>query len=104
MKREELQNTIRMGLIVPTSYFKRSAWVKVERVMEYLVKKGLVVRREGDIRYAKKSHDISLERLTDAYYESPFIEHMEEIRRMSADLHLPVNSGALLKAFNDITI
>lgn len=104
MKREELKNTIRMGLIVPSSYLKRSAWVNVERVMEYLVKQGLVVKRTGDIKYAKKSHDITLDRLADAYYCSPFIEHMDEICKLSADLNLPLNSGALLRAFNNIAI
>ena len=104
MKREELQNTVRMGLIVPASYFKRSAWINVERVMEYLVKQGLVVRKQGDIKYAKRSHDITLERLVDAYHHSPFMEHMDEVRKLSADLHLPLNSGALLKAFNNVTI
>lgn len=104
MKREELQNTVRMGLIVPASYFKRSAWINVERVMEYLVKQGLVVRKKGDIKYAKRSHDITLKRLVEAYYHSPFMEHMDEVRKLSADLHLPLNSGALLKAFNNVTI
>ena len=104
MKRKELENTIRMGLIVPASYFKRSAWINVERVMEYLVKAGLVVRKQGDIKYAKRSHDISLDRLTDAYYNSPFVDHVDEMRKLSADLHLPLNSGALLKAFNNVNI
>lgn len=104
MKKEELQNTIRMGLIVPASYFKRSAWINIERVMEYLVKQGLVVRKQGDIKYAKKYHEIPMERLVDAYYHSPFMEHMDEVRKLSADLHLPLNSGALLKAFNNVNI
>ena len=104
MKKEELQNTICMGLIVPARYFKRSAWINVERVMEYLVKQGLIVRKQGDIKYAKKYHEISMERLVDAYYHSPFMEHMDEVRKLSADLHLPLNSGALLKAFNNVAI
>ena len=104
MKKSEVQNTVRMGLIVPASYFKRSAWVNVERVMEYLVKKGLVVRKQGDIKYAKKSHDISLGTLTDAYCHSPFMEHVDEMRKLSTDLQLPLNSGALLKAFNNVNI
>ena len=104
MKKSEIQNTVRMGLIVPARYFKRSAWVNVERVMEYLVKKGLVVRKQGDIKYAKKSHDISVEALADAYYHSPLVEHIEEMRKLSADLQLPLNSGALLKAFNNVNI
>ena len=103
-KEEEVKNTVRMGLIVPASYFKRSAWVNVERTMEYLVKKGLVVRKQGDIKYAKKSHDITLDMLVDAYYHSPFVEHIDELRKLSADLHLPLNSGALLKVFNNVAI
>lgn len=104
MKKEEVKNTVRMGLIVPAKDFKRSAWVNVERVMEYLIKKGLVVRKQGDIKYAKKSHEISLDTLAEAYLHSPFMEHIDEIRKLSTDLHLPLNSGALLKAFNNVAI
>ena len=104
MERKELQNTVRMGLIVPANYFKRSAWGKIERVMEYLVKQGLIVRKDGDIKYAKKSHDISIETLVDAYLSSPFISHIDEMKKLSADLHLPLNSGTLLKAFNNLAL
>ena len=104
MKKEELENTIRMGLIVPASYLKRSSWNKIERVMEYLVKKGYVVRKDGDIKYAKKYHDISVETMATAYMRSPFMEHLAEYKRLGEELHLPLNSGTLLKAFNNVTI
>jgi len=104
MKKEELQNTIRMGLIVPASYLKRGSWNKIERVMEYLVKKGYVVRKDGDIKYAKKYHDISVETMATAYLRSPFMEHLDEYKKLGEELHLPLNSGTLLRAFNNIAI
>ena len=104
MKKQELENTIRMGLIVPASYFKRGAWNKIERVMEYLVKQGLVVRKEGDIKYGKKYHDIPVTAMAETYLGSPFMEHLDEYKRLGAELHLPLNSGTLLKAFNNLAL
>lgn len=101
MKKENVIELIRLGF-GPTHYLKRSVWVKVERVMEFLVNKNEVVRIKGEVKYEPRkgyhSND-DINRWADMYLHSPFSEHLEEMKKLSKELNLPLNSRELLAQF-----
>ena len=102
MKRTDIETLVRLGF-EPARYFKRSAWTKVELVMEFLANKGLVVKTEGDVKYGmphgRRYDDTDLGVLVEAYMKSPFTEHMDELRRLSRDTGLPLKSSELLRTY-----
>lgn len=101
MNIESIKTLIRLGF-EPAHYFKRSAWVKVERVMEFLVNRGEVVKVNGLVKYApcKGTHDEQdIARWAKMFMKSPFTEHIEGMKQLSKELNLPLNSGELLKAY-----
>ena len=103
MKRENIKTLIRLGF-EPARYFKRSAWVKVERVMEFLVNKGEVVKVNGDVKYVPrrgKYDELDLEVWAKMFMQSPFVEHLEGMKKLSKELGLPLNSGKLLQTYMD---
>lgn len=88
----------------PAHLFKRSTWTKVERIMEFLANKGEVVRLSGPIKYGTRNgvvHTDEVIRLAKVYLKSPFVEHIDQMRAMSKELGLPLNSIELLKAFTN---
>lgn len=103
MNIESIKTLIRLGF-EPAHYFKRSAWVKVERVMEFLVNKGEIVKVNGQVKYATRCGNHTEEdvvRWAKMFIGSPFIEHIEGMKKLSKELGLPLNSGKLLQAYMD---
>lgn len=103
MNIENIKTLIRLGF-EPARYFKRSAWVKVERVMEFLVNRGEVARLNGEIKYIpvdKVASEEEIERWARMFITSPLGEHIEGMRKLSKELGLPLNSGELLQAYMD---
>ena len=101
MNREDVKTLIRLGF-EPARYFKRSAWVKVERVMEFLVNKGEVVKVNGDAKYAApngKATEGDIDKWASLYMKSPFSEHFGDMKRLSSETGLPINSKELLNKF-----
>ena len=98
MNSKEIERLIRLGLNSPANYFKRSVWVKIERVMEYLVRKGAVCKSNGSIKY-KRVGSLSISELAGIYVNSPFTDHMEELKQLSREKNLPLNSLELLNQF-----
>lgn len=101
MKTENITTLIRLGF-EPARYFKRSAWVKVERVMEFLANKGEVLKLNGEVKYGTRNggyNEEDLKRWSDMYLHSPLSEHMEEMKALSREMNLPLNSRELLSAF-----
>lgn len=88
----------------PAYLFKRSTWTKVQRIMEFLANKGEVIRLAGPIKYGMRSgvsHTDEVIRLAKVYLKSPFVEHIEQMKTMSKELGLPLNSIELLRAFTN---
>lgn len=103
MNKESIKTLIRFGF-EPACYFKRSAWVKVERVMEFLVNRGEIKKQDGEVKYAApngKATESDVERWALLFINSPFTEHIESMKRLSKELGLPLNSGKLLEAYMD---
>lgn len=98
MNKENIKTLIRLGF-EPARYFKRSAWVKVERVMEFLVNKGEVSKVNGEVKYAGDRTEENIERWAGMFLCSPFMEHLEGMKKLSKELGLPLNSGKLLQAY-----
>lgn len=102
-----IANLIRMGF-EPSCYFKRSVWSKITRVMDYLVNKGLIQRTYGEVKYATLSWvpptDAEIVELARIYMESPLHEHLGEMKKLSKETGLPLNSGELLLAYTDTNI
>ena len=101
MEIENIKTLIRLGF-EPSRYFKRSAWVKVERVMEFLVNKGEISKVNGEVKYVGERTEENITRWANMYMQSPFVEHTDEILRMSKELGLPLNSLELLNKFMDL--
>ena len=101
MNIESIKTLIRLGF-EPAHYFKRSAWVKVERVMEFLVNKGEIVKVNGQVKYAARGGNHNEEdvvRWAKMFMQSPFSEHLDGMKKLSKELGLPLNSGKLLQAY-----
>ena len=86
MKLQEVKQLIRIGFENPT-FFKRSTWVKTTRIMDYLCSKGFIERNNGSVKYKT------------FYGGTPFVEHLETLKSISADMHLPLNDGRVLERF-----
>lgn len=105
MKQEEVIQIIYAGF-TPARFFKRSAWTKIERVMEFLTNKGLIVKTtNSDVKYTTRDgimpNESAILNMAKAYCKSPLLEHYEAMRRLSAETGLPVNSYQLLAMYND---
>lgn len=102
MELHEVKNLIRMGFENP-SYFKRSTWRKVERIMKYLSNKGYIKEVKGYIKYktlySTKPIEADVQKWAELYMKSPFIEHMEEYKRLAKKMGLPLNDMRVLKEF-----
>lgn len=106
MNIENIKTLIRLGF-EPAHFFKRSTWVKIERVMEYLVNKGEVVKVNGQVRYAScsKSHtEEDIARWAKMFMQSPFTEHLEGMKKLSKEMGLPLNSNKLLSTYMNFNI
>lgn len=105
MKKNEIILLIECGFTRPSMY-KRSVWNKITLIMEFLVNKNMLVRLDGEIKYGTSDGHVPTEddiRLwADAYLESPFIHHLDELKQLSKQLRLPLTSGELLKAYINI--
>ena len=104
MEKESIKTLIRLGF-EPARYFKRSAWVKVERVMEYLANIGEVRRNYGEVKYATNNGGYSeddLNRWSDLFIKSPVAKHIDAMKAMSKELSLPLNSRELLNRYMDL--
>lgn len=105
MKKNEIELLIECGFTRPSMY-KRSVWNKITLIMEFLVHKNMIVHVDGEVKYDTSDGHIPTEEdiknWADAYLESPFIHHLDELKRLSKQLHLPLTSGELLKAYINI--
>lgn len=105
MTRKEIIQIINAGFI-PASFFKRGAWTKIERVMNYLANVGLIVRTpNSEVKFATTDGcpltEDKINVMANRYMHSPFTEHFNEYAQLSAETGLPMNSGKLLKLFMD---
>lgn len=102
MKLQEVKQLIRIGFENPT-FFKRSTWVKTTRIMDYLCNKGFIERNNGSVKYKPLYGGTPLEeditRWANAYMKSPFVDHLETLKGISEDMHLPLNDGRVLERF-----
>ena len=102
MNKAEIKNLIRIGFENP-AYFKRGTWVKSKRIMDYLVKKGLVKETVGPQKYSTlyghKPVEEDIEKWAEAYIKSPFMDHIDELRLISKRMRLPINDCRVLKEF-----
>lgn len=101
MNRNEIMQLIWCGF-APSSYYKRSVWLRIERIMEYLANKGYILRVTN--QPYKYAYDSKLDRKTiegwaDEYMRSPFVEHLEEMKALSYEMHLPMNDIRVLREF-----
>lgn len=105
MKKSEVALLIECGFTRPSMY-KRSVWNKITLIMEFLVNKNVLVRVDGEVKYGTSDGHVPTEddikSWADAYLESPFIQHLDELKQLSKQLHLPLTSGELLKAYVNI--
>lgn len=97
----EVKTLIRIGFEKP-SYFKRSVWVKVERIMTFLQHRGEVYGNNGECKFIPRNgnyteHD--LERWANMWLDSPFEDHLDELHRLSAETGLPLNDKRLLNKY-----
>ena len=107
MKQNEIKCLISLGFS-PASYFKRSSWMNIQRVMEYLSNRGFIKRTNGEIKYSTLNGKMptleELEKWSKEYLMSPVSEHLDEMKELSRELGLPVNSGKLLQKYMDVKI
>lgn len=105
MNKNEVASLIECGFTRPSMY-KRSVWNKVTLIMEFLVNQNMVVHVDGEVKYG--THDgqapnkDTIRSWADAYLKSPLSNHLEELKQLSKQLHLPLTSGELLKAYINI--
>lgn len=105
MTKQEIIQIINAGF-TPANFFKRGAWTKIERVMNYLANVGLIIRTpNSEVKFAtidgcSLSED-EINVMANRYMHSPFTEHLNEYAQLSAETGLPMNSGKLLKIFMD---
>lgn len=104
MNKNEIKTLIRLGF-EPARYFKRSAWVKVERVMEFLVKKGVVINNNGDVKYKATTilTEAKIDQWADLFMKSPLQEHLDGMKKLSKEMGLPLNSREVLNKYMDLT-
>ena len=105
MTQKEIIQIINAGF-TPANFFKRGAWTKIERVMNYLANIGLIVRTpNSEIKFATingmalTEEEINV--MANRYMHSPFTAHFNEYAQLSAETGLPMNSGKLLAIFMD---
>lgn len=103
MTQKEIVQIINAGF-TPASFFKRGAWTKIERVMNYLANVGLIVRTpNSEVKFSTLNGcsltEDEINVMANRYMHSPFTEHLSEIAQLSAETGLPMNSGKLLKIF-----
>lgn len=105
MKKNEIELLIECGFTRPSMY-KRSVWNKITLIMEFLVNKNMLVHVDGEVKYGTSDGHVPTEEdiksWADAYLESPFIHHLDELKQLSKQLRLPLTSGELLKAYISI--
>lgn len=105
MTQKEITQIINAGF-TPANFFKRSTWIKIERVMNYLANVGLIVRTpNSEVKFATIDGcpltENEINAMANRYMHSPFTEHFNEYAQLSAETGLPMNSGKLLKIFMD---
>ena len=105
MTQKEIIQIINAGF-TPANFFKRGAWTKIERVMNYLANVGLIVRTpNSEVKFATidgcSLTEDEINVMANHYMHSPFTEHFNEYAQLSAETGLPMNSGKLLKIFMD---
>lgn len=102
MELQEVKNLIRMGFEDPR-FFKRSTWTKIERIMQYLTNKGCIKENVGNTKfktlYGGSPLESDVQNWAVMYMRSPFVEHLNELKKISKDLGLPLNDGRVLKEF-----
>lgn len=107
MKQNEIKCLISLGFS-PASYFKRSSWMNIQRVMEYLSNRGFIKRTQGEIKYSTLDGKMptldELDHWATEYRMSPVVARIEEMKKLSRELSLPLNSGKLLQKYMDIKI
>ena len=73
MNTKNITTLIRLGF-TPSSLLKRSTWNKVQRVMNWLVEKNLVIATMGEVKYSLPNGtpitDKDVDKLTKAYMDS----------------------------------
>lgn len=101
---ENVKTLIRLGLEQSPQFFKRSIWLKVERVMEFLVNKDEIMKVKGSVKYAAKTEasDENITRWAKMYLTSPLMEHIEGMKKLSRETRIPLNSGKLLSLYMDL--
>lgn len=105
MTQKEIIQIINAGF-TPANFFKRGAWTKIERVMNYLANVGLIVRTpNSEVKFATINGcsltEDEINAMANSYMHSPFTEHFNEYAKLSAETGLPMNSGKLLTLFMD---
>ena len=99
----KVEMMIRAGFMKP-SMLKRSTWKQVSQVMEFLAKKGLVVKCKGDVKFASPTGGVTdayIESLVKAYKNSMFQEHIGELEALAKTMKLPVVDVRVLNKFLD---
>lgn len=105
MTQKEIIQIINAGF-TPANFFKRGAWTKIERVMNYLANVGLIIRTpNAKVKFATiDGHSLTEDEISEManhYMNSPLTEHFSEYAKLSAETGLPMNSGKLLNIFMD---
>ena len=105
MNRNEVTMLINAGFNRPSMY-KHSVWNKVTLIMEFLTNQNLLIRMDGEIKYGTSDGHVptegDIQKWTDAYLSSPFYSHLDELKQLSKQLHLPLTSGELLRQYMNI--
>ena len=105
MTQKEIIQIINAGF-TPAKFFKRGAWTKIERVMNYLSNVGLIRETpNSEVKYATLSGvaltDDEIQMMADRYIQSPFTEHFLELAKLSSQTGIPMKDGRLLAIFMD---
>lgn len=102
MNTKNIAMLIRLGF-TPSSLLKRSTWNKVQRVMNWLVEKNLVITTIGEVKYSLPNGtpvtDRVVEKLTKAYMGSPIWEHMNELKAIATENGIKINNGKVITKF-----
>ena len=102
MNTKNIAMLIRLGF-TPSSLLKRSTWNKVQRVMNWLVEKNLVITTIGEVKYNLPNGtpitDKVVEKLTKAYMSSPIWEHMNELKAIATENGIKINNGKVITKF-----
>lgn len=104
MKQNEIQCLISLGF-TDSGLYKRSVWVKVQRVMDFLANRNLIARADGSVKYAtldgRYPSQSDIASWARAYMTSPLSSHIEEMKKLSKELNIPLNSGRLLSEYTN---